>query len=321
MAKFDLFSRKKRESEGESPDVFRYDEVPHPLRIQLLHALDDARQRIEARTIPEYIAIGTEGVDIFAEACRVLRRELGLGKLITVRKRVRSLNDTQTRDLCDEFTAFFENCETEHVLDAVQVVMRLIEEATRNRLLDQGCNAGTVAAEINRRFLEHRVGYQYQSGQILVETNSVLHREAITPALVLLGDPRFAGANEEFLKAHEHYRHGRLGECLVDCLKAFESSMKIICDLKGWPYTPTDTAKALIEVCLSNKLIPTFTQQQLTSLRTLLESGIPTVRNKQAGHGQGASRHQVSPHLARFGLHLTAAVVVLLVDSFIATSA
>jgi hypothetical protein len=320
MALFDLFSRKKREAERESPDVFRYDDVPNSLRIQLLHALDDARKRIYSRTIPAYIAIGTEGTDVFAEACLVLRREFGLVKLIEVRRRVRAMTDTQTKELCDEFTAFFENCETEQVLDAVQVVMLLVEEGTRNRLLDHECNASTVAAEINRRFLEHGLGYQYQSGQIIVETNSILHTEAITPALTLLSDSRFAGANEEFLKAHEHYRHGRLGECLVDCLKAFESTMKIICDLKGWPYKRTDTAKALIEVCLTHDLIPTFTQQQLTSLRTLLESGVPTVRNKQAGHGQGATRHQVSPHLARFGLHLTAAVVVLLVDSFTATS-
>jgi hypothetical protein len=316
MALFDLFSRKKRDAERESSEVFRYDDIPDALRIQLLHALDDARKRIYARTIPAYIAIGTEGTDIFSEACLVLRRELGLGKLVEVRKRVRSMNDTQTKDRSDEFTAFFENCEPEQVLDAVQIVMRLIEEAGRNRLLDHECNASTVAAEINRRFLEHSVGYQYQSGQIIVETNTVLHSEAIAPALTLLSDPHFGGANEEFLKAHEHYRHGRLGECLVDCLKAFESTMKIICDLKRWPYKPTDTAKSLIEVCLTNNLIPTFTQQQLTSLRTLLESGVPTIRNKQAGHGQGATRHQVSPHLARFGLHLTAAVVVLLVDSF-----
>ena len=106
----------------------------------------------------------------------------------------------------------------------------------------------------------------------------------------------------------------------MDCLKAFESAMKIICDLKGWTYKPTDTAKSLIEVCLTNNLIPTFTQQQLTSLRTLLESGVPTVRNKQAGHGQGSELRQVPPHLARFALNLTGTAVVLLVESFNATN-
>ncbi len=46
MAIFDLFSRKQRDAERDSPDVFRYDDIPHELRIQLLHALDDARKRI-----------------------------------------------------------------------------------------------------------------------------------------------------------------------------------------------------------------------------------------------------------------------------------
>jgi hypothetical protein len=260
-------------------------------------------------------------MDIFAAACITLRRELGKGRLVEVRKRVRPLfGGSPVEDQCDEFTVFFENCEPEHVLDSVEVVMRFIEDAERNGLLDYECNARTVADEINTRFLEHRVGFQYQSGQIVVQTNTLLHSDVTTPALTLLGDPTFEGANEEFLKAHEHYRYGRYSECLIDCNKAFESTMKIICELREWSYAATDTAKKLIDVCLSNNLVPTFTQQQLTSLRTLLESGIPTIRNKKAGHGQGVDRHEVSPQLARFALHLTGAAIVLLVESHQANS-
>lgn len=319
MAVFNIFSKRQKRSAQHSAEVFRYDDIPHELRIQLLHALDDTRGRIYQRTIPEYRALGTEGTDIFAEATLVLRRELGQGRLVNVRKRVRSLDESQTQALCDEFTVFFENCGTAHVLDAIEIVMKFIEDAEHNHLLDQECNSETVAAEINRRFLDHAVGYRYQSGRIIEATNSMLHSEVLTPALILLSDPRFGGANEEFLKAHEHYRHGRLPECLVDCLKTFESTMKIICDLEKWPYKSTDTAKTLIDICLTNNLIPTFTQQQLTSLKTLLESGVPTLRNKQAGHGQGATPNRVSPELTRFGLHLTAAIVVLLVESFLAS--
>ena len=153
MAIFDSFSKRQRRSQGNSSEVFTYDEIPHELRIQFLHALDDARTRIYDRTIPAYRAIGTEGTDVFAEACVVLRRELGLGRLVEIRRRVRSMNDTQTKDLCDEFTVFFENCETEQVLDAIEIAMHFIQEAERNRLLDDECNSRTVAEEINRRFL------------------------------------------------------------------------------------------------------------------------------------------------------------------------
>lgn len=313
MAVFDIFSRRRRQ--GASPDVLRYDEIPHGLRVQILHALDDATQRIYQRTIPAYRALGTEGDDCFAEACLILRRELGTGRLAENRQRVWYANESRTTRLRVEFADFFQECETEHVLDAVEVIMHLIEDADRKRLLDQECNARTVAAEINARFVQHAIGYQYVSGQIVVQTHSMLHTETVLPALHLLSDPVFHGANQEYLEAHEHYRHGRYAECLVDCLKAFESTIKIICHSKGWPYSQNDTASKLIEVCLSHGLVPTFTQQQLTSLRTLLESGVPTLRNKQAAHGQGTQRHDVPAHLARFALHVTAAVIVLLVEA------
>ena len=47
----------------------------------------------------------------------------------------------------------------------------------------------------------------------------------------------YAGANDEFLRAHEHYRHKRHKECLNECLKAFESMMKAICKKRRWPYS------------------------------------------------------------------------------------
>lgn len=96
--------------------------------------------------------------------------------------------------------------------------------------------------------------------RIIVESNRLLHAAATVPALRLLSDPTYEGANEEFLRAHEHFRHGRHSECLNECLKAFESTMKIICDLKGWTYNQNDTARTLIQTCLDNELIETFSQ-------------------------------------------------------------
>ncbi len=85
------------------------------------------------------------------------------------------------------------------------------------------------------------------------------------------------GANEEYMKAHGHYRHGRYEEALVDCLKSFESTMKIICKERGWQHGETDTAKKRIQICFQNNLVPAFTQNQFTSLQNLFESGIPAL--------------------------------------------
>jgi hypothetical protein len=65
--------------------------------------------------------------------------------------------------------------------------------------------------------------------------------------------------------------------------------MEAVCTRKGWAYGEGDTAKALIKICLDNDLIPPFSQNQLAALRSLLESGVPTVR-KQARRARAGAR-------------------------------
>jgi uncharacterized protein DUF7014 len=88
--------------------------------------------------------------------------------------------------------------------------------------------------------------------------------------------------------------------------------MKAICVKRKWPYDPKDTSKRLIEICLNNGLIPSFWQQQMTSLRVLLESGVPTGRHKLSGHGQGTEPINVPMYIAAYVIHMTAAAIVFL---------
>lgn len=130
--------------------------------------------------------------------------------------------------------------------------------------------------ELNQRFKEHGVGYQFTDGKIFRVDSAFIYTEAVIPALVVLRDPEYKNAQDEFLSAFEHYRHGRSEESLVDCCKAFESTMKIICQKRGWPFDPLrSTASALVQSCLDNGLVPRYWEQHFTGLRTMLTSGIP----------------------------------------------
>jgi hypothetical protein len=53
-------------------------------------------------------------------------------------------------------------------------------------------------ADLNHRLLEHGVGYQYVSGKIIRIDSQFLHAEVVKPALALLQDKRYHGANDEF---------------------------------------------------------------------------------------------------------------------------
>ena len=175
--------------------------------------------------------------------------------------------------------------------------------------------ADNAINELNIRFKEHGIGYQFTNGNIIRTDSELIHSEIVKPALKLLDQPHLAGAQEEFLKAHEHYRKGNAKEALSECLKAFESVMKAICDKKGWGYNSTAQAKHLIQACLDNGLIPPFWGSHYSSLRSLLESGVPTGRNKLSGHGQGTTPTTVPDHLVAYMLHMTASAIVFLAEA------
>jgi hypothetical protein len=92
--------------------------------------------------------------------------------------------------------------------------------------------------ELNTRFRQHAIGYQYVAGEIVRVDSDYLHAGVLVPSIMLLRDGRFGGAAEEFLKGHEHYRRGRNKEAITEVLKAFESTMRTIADRRNWSYKP-----------------------------------------------------------------------------------
>ena len=48
MPSFDMFSKRQKKLRGEAPDVYTYDKIPHPLRVQVVHIWQDAFGNIDA---------------------------------------------------------------------------------------------------------------------------------------------------------------------------------------------------------------------------------------------------------------------------------
>lgn len=301
MSIYNLFSKRQKQLRGEIPDVFTYDDLPSPLRVQIVHIIRDG--------------VGTDRYgghnkeDAYKLMHDSLCREYGKFNLLPNQ---RSFEDSV-------FNFFLQEKDVERALDVVEACFRFIDKLVRDshhfrQATTRKLEPDEAIFELNYRFREHGIGYQYESGEIIRVDSQYLHSEAIKPALHILNDEMYQGANEEFLKAHEHYRHGRYKEALGEALKAFESVMKVICKKQKWPFGKGDTAKRLIEICLENGLIPSYLQSQFSSLRALLESGIPTIRNKLGGHGQGDEKTTVSAEMARYALNLTATNIVFLAE-------
>lgn len=167
--------------------------------------------------------------------------------------------------------------------------------------------------EINERMKIAGFGYEYRDGIIMRIDDQFIHSEVVKPALFVLKE--FDAAKEEFLSAHEHYRHGNFEECITDCCKSFESLMKNICHNQGWITSKEMQvlpAAKLIQRCFDNNLVPSYMQDQFASLKKLFESGVPTIRNKSAGHGAGKEVREIPHSLVSYTLHLTATNIVFL---------
>jgi hypothetical protein len=212
---------------------------------------------------------------------------------------------------------YFENLESlDESFDVIEIVFRTISkipEGIRQRIT---LSPEDLITELNERFRENYFGYEFTKDMIVRVDNKLLHKDIVNQVFGLTNDSFFSNANEEFLSALNHLRHGRNKEALNESLKSFESTMKIIIYDMGWDYNENDTASKLIQKCLDNELIPKSLQSQFSALRTTLVAGIPTIRNKNSGHGQGPKRIVVPDSLATYSIYITGTCINYLIELY-----
>jgi len=298
---FNLFSKRQKQLRGEFPEVFVYDTVPMPLRVQIVHIVGDVLGNDEWSD-------PNRAVEVYKELRNILAREYGVFSL------------GQGQGPREELLNFFlQTPDTERALDCVELFLKAAvaygDDYDYKRYTKPSMEPKDAIAEVNLRFKEHGIGYQFADNELLRVDSQLIHANAVIPALHLLSGDSFSTANQEFLRAFEHYRHGRNEEAIADALKSLESVLKVIAFARKWPAKETDTAKVLLDVVFQNGLIPAYLQSEFGALRSVLESGVPTVRNRQAGHGQGVVPRAVPDYLVSYILHLTASSVLFLVSA------
>ena len=305
MKDYELFSKRQKRLRGEVPDIYQYEIIPQELRVQIVHiwrAVLRDRYTGDARQVYE-----------------LLHQELSYayGKFTLDQGGDSSYHSVRddSYHVTTVINFFLSTDDIERAIDVIEFSFRFIDQDVRHNrhgYFRPSVSPDDAINELNYRFREHGVGFQYKSGQIIKIDSQFIHSEVIKPALIMLADPIYKGANEEYLNAHEHYRKGRYKECLNDCLKAFESCMKIICGKREWPYNEKDTANRLIETVFKHALIDSSMTCHFTALISTLKSGVPTVRNDQSAHGQGSEEIIVPEYIASYVLHLTASNILLL---------
>ena len=120
-----------------------------------------------------------------------------------------SLRSSQDQSDYQAVVDYFITAETERALDIIELSFRLIIVNARRQdfqifrqRFDVQVDPMQAIEELNERFLEHGVGYTFVSGtgslgQLIRKDREVLQKELVLPALHLIRELGFGGANGE----------------------------------------------------------------------------------------------------------------------------
>ena len=233
----------------QSPDVYQFETLPGPLRVQIQRIIRNMFTLWDSRT--------ADPGGLYSILHEALAQEYGIAVL------------ADGKDAMSRVQAFLaKTADIEQVLDAIEVALRLADQYHEDMAL---LDPSEAVKELNHRFREHGVGYQIEGSKAIRVDSTYIHKEAMRPALTVLRAQEFENAEAEFRKAHEHYRHRRYGEANAGCLMALESTLKVICHRRGWQFDgEKHTAKALIDIVFKEGLIPDYMRSQFGALRSVL---------------------------------------------------
>jgi hypothetical protein len=180
MALVDLFSKREKKKKLGQEDVFQYDHLPEPFRVQVIHlwhdALGDWRDReTHFGPLPSHLPS-----ELWVKLYKVYTREKGVFRLVAA-----DINPSA------QFRAFFMQANTEDALDVIELVFRMVGGYVASMEAYERQHWGfahpdRVIEELNARFREHGIGYEFAGGDIVRVDSKYLHAEAVRPALELL---------------------------------------------------------------------------------------------------------------------------------------
>lgn len=298
---YTLYSKRKKDAEG-NPEVFIYDTFPVGFRNQFFTIIN--------QVFIEYKWRKGKSDELCEGICKTFAQEKGL-------KCISGSRYDESNSI-DALETYIDKCTDEDFLDLMDFIFAVFisnKELHKYFYFSSDSENFFLAAinELNWRLKQNSLGYEFINGEIVVKTNTVVHENIVKPALKLLVDEDFRGAEEEYLLAFEDYRKGENKNAILNATKAFESTMKTICFQLGYNYNKDrDTAHTLIKILADNSFYPSYLNDHMAGICNTLKSGAPTVRNKTAGHGQGTSVQQISDEYVEYVMNLVATNMLFL---------
>ena len=294
-----LFSRRYKKENGLFPDIYQYEKLPDKLKITLLHIFEEAFHYETFR----FNKIEIENV--FQKIYKTICKEHSLLNFYNHR-------DTFKQTMID---FFYKEKNLIISLDVIELFCILINFVKNKYYTNEDTKKqfNMFIEEINQKMLEHGFGYQFENELLIRIDTKFTHCKIVKPALKFLIDKKFKNANDEYIKAHEAYKNNDYETVFVECNKAFESTMKIICNLNKFDYKQNDVSSRLISILREKGFIKNYNDEILNGLVKVFLTP-SNLRNNEGAHGKGTLPDIVDKSFVDYALHSTASNILFLVQ-------
>ena len=196
---YEVFSKRQQRMQGENPDTYQYETIPDELRVQILYIWGKMWGTPYYNNFGE-LQVSRVAVDAYTSIETTLREEYGVLSL--------GGGDDPDEDgygfyrVVRDFLLKTED--TDKVIDVIEVSFRYIDQVIRVEFRVSAAYVGDALEkafstshrdispdsispdeaidQLNRRFRQHSVGYQYESGQIVKGDSPDIHSEVVKPA-------------------------------------------------------------------------------------------------------------------------------------------
>ena len=194
---YEIFSKRQQRMQGETPDTYPSETIPDELRVQVLYIWGKVWGKANYNDYFGMFQLSELARDAFNFIEMTLREEYGVLSLDEDND-----PDEDSYDLYRAVRDFLRETEdTNKVIDVIEVSFRYIDQEIRDKfyvptadVLDKafGTSHRDISPDsispdeaidlLNRRFHEHNVWYQYESGQIVKVDSPDIHSEVVKPA-------------------------------------------------------------------------------------------------------------------------------------------
>lgn len=307
LLKRKLYSDRRKEiEEGGKKDYYIYDEVPAEFRNKLVYLVGDTLKPWveELRDSWYRRMVSPTDTKPFRITRDAILRKYGYGHLPG-----------------DTLEGYIHQADSDHLLDFIELFLVASVQSidgTRSTARKKDEAIKSAMERLDAILKEHRIGYEFVGGQMIRKDSEYLHREIIKEAINLMYVEGFDGALTEFMRAIELSQEEKKeswADAITNANKAFESTMKAICDKHGISYHKhKDTAKDLIQKMYDSGFLMPYLQNFTDQLRIMMASGLPTIRSREGAHGHGLKPKDIQRSYVQFALHLAGTFIVFLIQ-------